>query len=138
MKNKLTFLFALGAAAAFAETVSVKSPDGLNEIALDTDGGLSYSVLRSGKTLIAPTPLSITIEGKGTLGAAGAVVESKGSRAVKGTLATPIYKKSSRSEDANENAELARCAQASPPYAFRDAEKKLIQTRIRRLRWWRP
>ena len=102
MKNKLTFLFALGAAAAFAETVSVKSPDGLNEIALDTDGGLSYRVLRSGKTLIAPTPLSITIEGKGTLGAAGVVVESKGSRAVKGAVATPIYKKSSLSEDANE------------------------------------
>ena len=102
MKKQLTFLFALGAAAAFAEIVSVKSPDGLNEIALDTSGGLSYSVLRSGKTLIAPTPLSITIEGKGTLGAAGAEVVGRDSRRYSGLIATRLYKKKDVAEDANE------------------------------------
>ena len=102
MKTHLALAVALGAAAALAQPISVKSPDGMNEIVLHTEGGLLYSVHRGGKTLIAPTPLSLTIDGKGSLGAAGAKVEKHETTPIRGTIATPLYKKASVSEDATE------------------------------------
>ena len=60
MKNM--FLAAVAAVAvtggAVARTISVKSPDGLNEIRLDTEPTLSYSVLRAGVERVSPTPIS--------------------------------------------------------------------------------
>lgn len=83
-----------------AQTVSVKSPDGRNEIRLDTEPVLSYSVYQSGQQRIAPTPLSMEIEGKGVLGGS-AKVSSIDTVTLKGKIDTPIYKKSSIDEAAN-------------------------------------
>ncbi|MBE6396920.1 MAG: glycoside hydrolase family 97 protein [Lentisphaerae bacterium] len=85
---------------AFAQTVSVKSPDGKNEIRLDTDPVLSYSVYRSGVQRIAPTRLSMEIEGRGVLGRS-AKVSSIDTVTLTGKIDTPIYKKSFIDESAN-------------------------------------
>ena len=102
MKTTLVFTATLVATlASFAETISEKSPDGRNEIRLTTDPVLSYSVLRDGKERVAPTPISLTVEGKGLLG--GKVKVSEAARVPHaGTLATPMYKKASVADDGNE------------------------------------
>ena len=102
MKTTLVFTATLVATlASFAETISEKSPDGRNEIRLTTDPVLSYSVLRDGKERVAPTPISLTVEGKGVLG--GKVKVSEAARVPHaGTLATPMYKKASVADDGNE------------------------------------
>jgi alpha-glucosidase len=85
---------------AVAQTVSVKSPDGRNEIRLDTEPVLSYSVYHSGLQRIAPTPLSLEVEGKGVLGGS-AKISSIDTVTLKGKIQTPIYKKASIDEAAN-------------------------------------
>jgi len=78
----------------FAETFNAVSPDGKNEIRLETGGkGMKYSVLRSGKTVIKPIEISLVISGHGTLNGTKATPKAS-SRRVSGTLETPIYKKS--------------------------------------------
>ena len=84
-----------------AQTVRVKSPDGMNEIRLDTEPVLSYSVLRSGIERVAATPMSMELEGKGVLGGAGAKIASIDTVTLKGIIPTPIYKKASIDESAN-------------------------------------
>lgn len=99
----------LGAAAAAvgvafalsAETVALKSPDGKNEIQLIAGETLQVAVLRNGQTRIAPTEISLAVEGKGVLGAKPKVV-GKQERAVTGTIPTPFYKKSEIRERGNE------------------------------------
>ena len=91
-KTSCLVAFMLFGICAVAQTVSVKSPDGRNEIRLDTEPVLSYSVYQAGLQRIAPTPLSLEVEGKGVLG--GAVkVSSIDTVTLKGTIRTPIYKK---------------------------------------------
>ena len=81
---------------------SAVSPDGKNEIRLETgDGGVKYSVLRGGKTLVGPTDIALKIEGRGWLDGKAAA-PTMTTRKVEGTLATPIYKKSSVDLAANE------------------------------------
>ena len=89
------------ASAASAQTVSVKSPDGKNEIRLFTEPVLSYSVLRSGVERVSPTPLALEIEGRGVLGGAGAKVASIDTAISGGKIATPLYKKAFVDESAN-------------------------------------
>ncbi len=98
----------VAAAAAFAccgtaqaQTIGVKSPDGLNEIRLMTEPTLSYAVLRAGVERVAPTPISMEVEGRGVLGGAGAKVESSETVSVKGKVRTPLYKKAEIDESAN-------------------------------------
>ena len=86
---------------AVAQTVSVKSPDGKNEIRLDTEPVLSYSVFRSGIERIASTPLAMSLEGKGLLGGAKVKISSIDTQSLKGKVETPLYKKSSVDETAN-------------------------------------
>ena len=78
---------------AVARTISVKSPDGLNEIRLDTEPTLSYSVLRAGVERVSPTPISMEVEGVGVLGGASAKVLSCNSHAISGSIRSPFYKK---------------------------------------------
>ncbi len=86
---------------SFAETIFEKSPDGRNEIRLTTEPVLSYAVLRDGKERVAPTPISMTVEGKGVLG--GKVKVSDISRVPHaGEFATPIYKKARVADNGNE------------------------------------
>ena len=78
----------------FAETFNAVSPDGKNEIRLETGAkGMKYSVLRNGKTLVEPIEISLTINNLGTLNGKSAK-PSASKRKVGGTLATPVYKKS--------------------------------------------
>ena len=102
MKTTLVFTAALVATfVSFAETVAEKSPDGRNEIRLTTEPVLSYSVLRDGKERIAPTPISLTVEGKGALGGKVKVVETTRVPHA-GTLVTPLYKKASIVDNGND------------------------------------
>ena len=102
MKTTLVFTATLVATvASFAEVISEKSPDGRNEIRLATEPVLSYSVFRDGKERIAPTPISLTVDGKGVLGGKVKVVESARVPHA-GTIATPIYKKACVLDDGNE------------------------------------
>ena len=100
MNTKMLALFALAATAVAAETVSVKSPDGRNEIRLDTEPVLAYTVLRGGTALTAPAPIALEVAGRGVLGGAGLKVVSKTPVNRSGTLPTPIYKKASVDETA--------------------------------------
>ena len=93
MKKLISTALSGFAMFAMAQTVSVKSPDGQNEIRLSTEPVLSYSVFRSGVERIAATPMAMEIEGKGVLGGAGARIASIDTVTLKGTIPTPIYKK---------------------------------------------
>ncbi len=87
--------------AAGAETISVTSPDGKNEIRLSVEDTLQYSVLRNGKVRVAPTAISLTVADKGVLGAKP-VVAGRQARTVSGVIKTPIYKKAEIVEDGKE------------------------------------
>ncbi|MFP5391885.1 MAG: glycoside hydrolase family 97 protein [Gammaproteobacteria bacterium] len=58
---------AASVAPAFAEVVTVKSPDGRNQVAIDTDK-LTYAVSRNGQAIIAASPLGLNLDA-GQLGA---------------------------------------------------------------------
>ena len=88
------------ALGAWAECFSVKSPDGQNEIRLETEPTLSYSVWRGGKALTAPSPMAMEIVGKPILGGAGLKATGTAAADRNGTVATPIYKKASVDETA--------------------------------------
>ena len=92
---------ALSAALLLAEEISVKSPDGKNEIRLTVDGNLRYSVYRNNKVWVSPTEIGLVVEGLGTLGEKPAVKGRKES-SIKGVVKTPIYKKAAIIEDGNE------------------------------------
>ena len=106
--NKSLFLAAFAAAAlpVCAEQILERSPDGRNEIRIDTDPVLTYSVYRDGKLRVAPTPISMSFEGKGAVGTSSLLKKPKvlsnqhGSR--KAVLPTPIYKKAQVVDDGNE------------------------------------
>ena len=73
MKNTLLAVAALAASvSASAETIILKSPDGRNEISLATEPALTVSVARDGKPVLGPAPISMTFDGKGVIGGAGA------------------------------------------------------------------
>ena len=72
MLRLILTLFAVAfAATAMAETPVVRSPDGRNSIALalDAQGRPNYSVARDGDPIIAPSPVTLTLD-KGPAGIA--------------------------------------------------------------------
>ena len=82
--------------AAKVRPVPALSPDGRNEIRLEQNGGtLAYSVLRDGVVVAAAAPIGLRVDGRDLFArvdlARATVTTTQG----KGTLATPIYKKSS-------------------------------------------
>ena len=101
MKCLFLVVFSVLSVSVFAQVVSVKSPDGINEIRIDTDPVLSYSVYRSGIQRIAPTPIAMQREGRGILGGANVKITSCDTVTLQGVVSTPIYKKSSIDEKAN-------------------------------------
>ena len=106
--NKSLFFAACAAFACtiHAETIVEKSPDGRNEIRLDTEPSLSYAVFRDGKVRIAPTPISMTFEGVGEIGGRTLLRRPKVDRSERGSrrsvIPTPIYKKAQVVDDGNE------------------------------------
>ncbi len=102
---------AIAAQTAFADEgrqFLLTSPDGLNELRLNVDkDGMVYSVLRRGKVVVEPTAIALKIDGRGWLDGKAAAQGRDApptvmTRKVEGTLATPIYKKSSIDLAANE------------------------------------
>ena len=73
MKRMLTFLSAAAGIAGgiSAATWSAKSPDGLNEISLDTEPALRVTVLRRGQPRAEVRNISLDVAGRGVLGGAG-------------------------------------------------------------------
>ncbi len=91
-----------GQGSAFLNSAAAVSPDGRNELRLEVvENCMAYSVWRNGKTLVEPTRFSLAVEERGTLNGAGAKPDIT-ARKVEGTLATPLYKKSSVDLAANE------------------------------------
>ena len=93
-------------AAAFAARAESKfgavSPDGLNEVRLETGAkGMSYSVWRRGKALVEPTVISLVTSEHGRMNGENADPNTT-TRKVEGKVATPIYKKSEVDLAANE------------------------------------
>ena len=89
-KSVVALVFCLASIGAHAATFRAVSPDGKNEIRLETgDGGMKYSVLRGGKKLVEPTEFSIHVDGRGSLNGAGAQAKAT-MRKVAGSLATPL------------------------------------------------
>ena len=86
---------ALACGGLSADTYFAKSPDGRNEIRLNTDGAFAYSVLRDGVVLVKDAPLALVTEGHGALGKSGVKAVSSETKAVHGTVPSPIYKKAS-------------------------------------------
>ncbi len=70
--------------------VAAVSPDGKNEIRLWTSP-LAYEVVREGVVVAAKTPIALKVNGESLKAAAKCKVSAK---ELKGTLETPIYKKS--------------------------------------------
>jgi len=94
MKILVFTAVALSAVSLNAEMFKAVSPDGKNEIRLETGAkGMKYSVLRNGKTLVEPIEISLAINDLGTLNGKNAK-PSASKRKTGGTLATPVYKKS--------------------------------------------
>ena len=84
------------------KTFSAVSPDGKNELRLEVSGnGMAYSIWRGGKAIVKSTGISLFVEGKGFLNGVGATPKTS-VRRIDGTLATPIYKKSTVDLAANE------------------------------------
>ena len=75
------------------------SDDGRNEIRLWV-APLAYEVYRDGEKMVAKTPIGMKVSGRCL--AAGAKVESVTSRKVKGSEASPVYKKSNLDYSRNE------------------------------------
>ena len=93
MKKILVILSAGVAGGLWAATYSAKSPDGLNEIKLDTEPALRVTVLRRGKPRAEVRNISLDVEGRGVLG--GAACTATEARKVKrdAVIPTPIYKR---------------------------------------------
>ena len=99
--KKIAFAGALMVTLALnAETHSVVSPDGLNEIRLTTEPTLAYQVLRGGTALTEPSAIALEVAGKPLMGGAGLKAKDVAQADRAGKVASPIYKKASVDETA--------------------------------------
>ena len=97
MKKILLLLFvttALGAVAAPARSYEVKSPDGTLSIVLSVGDRLSFSVLRNGAELVAPSRIALTLSTGEVLGE-NPKVRSAHRRSVAETVEAPLHRQSS-------------------------------------------
>ena len=90
----------LCASAAFGERTAVVSPDGKNEIRLETEPTLAFQVFRNGRALTERSPMAMTVEGRAKMGGEGLKIVSKQAADRSGTVPSPIYKKASVDETA--------------------------------------
>lgn len=88
------------AASAGAETITVKSPDGRNVVAIDS-AKLTYAVSRDGKRIIDASPLGLNLD-IGALGA-GARLSGSTQRSVKDTYEIVVGKARSAADHFNES-----------------------------------
>ena len=90
----------LCASAAFGERAAVVSPDGRNEIRLETEPALAFQVFRNGRAVTELSPMSMMVEGRPVMGGAGQKIVSRKAADRTGSVVTPIYKKASVDETA--------------------------------------
>ena len=92
--KKLLVLLAAGLAGGLsAATYSAKSPDGLNEISLDTEPTLRVTVFRRGQPRAEVRNISLDVEGRGVLGGAGCTATAARKLKRDAVVKTPIYKR---------------------------------------------
>jgi len=93
VKMKRVFLLAASLIPMLmpAEILSLVSPDGRNEIRLETGDRLAYSVWRDGQERVSPTTIALQMEGR-LLGAGNKVLSSE-RRRVGGKVPMPLWKK---------------------------------------------
>ncbi|HEX5345454.1 MAG TPA: glycoside hydrolase family 97 protein [Duganella sp.] len=99
------------AVSAHAETVTIKSPDGRNVVAVDSDK-LTYTVSRDGKRIIESSPLGLNLD-IGSIGA-GAKLSRQTQRSVKDTYDIVAGKARSAPDHFNES-QLAFAANGKAP-----------------------
>ena len=92
---------ACGCAWGLPVSFSATSPSGRNEIRLDTEPALSYSVFADGVERFSKAQMFLRVNGRGDLGAPCRAVAVK-KKSLSGRLETPIYKKASIDLAANE------------------------------------
>ena len=80
LKILTTALFLSGALFSFAQkaqSYSLTSPDGVLNITVQTGPTVQWSVKHGSTTMLAPSPLSLTLQGGEVLGKSAAVATSK-------------------------------------------------------------
>ena len=88
-------------AAAKVQVRRLTSPDGKLELQVVTDTHVSFCLLRQGTTLIAPSPISMTLQDGRQLGHGGKVTSAKITN-VKECINTPFYRKSAIDNEYNQ------------------------------------
>ena len=91
-RSLLCVTFGLVLTTLHAERITLQSPDAKNEIRLDIEQTLAISVWRNGKERLKPTPINLTVENRGVLGASPKRIKQE-TRKIEAAITTPIYKK---------------------------------------------
>ncbi|MBO7688383.1 MAG: glycoside hydrolase family 97 N-terminal domain-containing protein, partial [Kiritimatiellae bacterium] len=99
MKRVLFILAAGMAGGVMAATYSAKSPDGQNEICLDTEPALRVTILRHGQPRAEVRNISLDVEGRGVLGGAGCSATAARKLKRDAVVKTPIYKRARIKDD---------------------------------------
>lgn len=97
----LSVLSVLSVTAQQLKTFHVLSPDGRIDMELTTGNTISWSVKHSGDLIIAPSPISITLDDGEVLGNNIKIISSK-NITVNTVINTPIYKKKSVVDNYNQ------------------------------------
>jgi alpha-glucosidase len=88
----VALVLAGAATSLFAKTQTLYSPDKRIKVVIQVDSRISYSVFCDGQEILLPSPLSLTIEGAGTLGK-GARFSGLKTRSVDDRIIPPIKEK---------------------------------------------
>ncbi|MDE6190045.1 MAG: glycoside hydrolase family 97 protein [Muribaculum sp.] len=91
----------IASVAMSAKEYRLSSPDGHLKVTVDAGKRLSWSLMHDSTCVIAPSPVSLSLEGGKVLGAAPRV-NKVSTRKVNTSFATPFYKKSEVSDVYNE------------------------------------
>ncbi|HZK69544.1 MAG TPA: glycoside hydrolase family 97 N-terminal domain-containing protein, partial [Paludibacter sp.] len=94
----LTFL---STSTGIAQVLHVKSPNGKIDMALESGAKISWSVKHENTEVIAPSTVSLTLDGGVVLGNNVKVISAKNSK-VNSSFATPIYKKKTVIDEYNQ------------------------------------
>lgn len=89
-------------AAFSAAAISLTSPDGKIAVDITDTNGLSYSVAFNGNEVLAPSPVTVTLENGKTIGAKGAKIKGAKRTSVNSTVASPLYRADEMAEVYNQ------------------------------------
>ena len=104
LKIITTALLLSGALFSFAQkaqSYSLASPDGALNITVQTGAKVQWSVLHGTTTVLAPSPLSLTLQGGEVLGRNAAVANTKKTSGNE-SIPSPVYKKASVADHYNQ------------------------------------